>query len=200
MASHKKLIVFLAILSVVAVVASVLLLPRVPVRLGSGTALPQPRPLGEFTLTDHHRQPFTRAAFENHWSLVFLGFTHCPDICPTTLSLLTAIDTRMRASGRELQTVFLSADPERDTPEVLSGYLAHFDPRFVGVTGGKAELDRLCANLGLGYVKNPGANGDYTVDHSAALVLIDPRARVAAYFQPPLDVARVAADLSAIIR
>lgn len=128
-----------------------------------------------------------------------MGFTHCPDVCPTTLALLAGIDARLQAKGEALQTVFLSADPERDTPQVLSAYLANFGAHFIGVTGDEAEIDKLCASLRLAYVKNPGIDGQYTVDHSAALVLIDPQARAAAYFLPPHDADRLVADLSAAI-
>ncbi len=163
-------------------------------------AILRPEPLvGEFALVDQERHPVTRKTFEGRWSLLFMGFTHCPDVCPTTLALLTAVDARLRAQGKTVQTVFLSADPERDTPQALATYLANFGSDLIGVTGEKAELDKLCDSLGLAYVKNPGVDGQYTVDHSAALVLIDPQARVAAYFQPPHDADRLVADLGTAI-
>ena len=100
--------------------------------------------------------------------------------------------------GGAIRVVFLGVDPARDTAERLAGYVGHFNPRFVAVTGARAEIDALCRDLGIAYVQNPGAGGDYTVDHSAALVLIDPRARVAGYFQPPHDSDALAADLAAL--
>jgi protein SCO1 len=165
-----------------------------PLALRSGTALPEPRPLGEFSLLDQRGKPFGRAALEDRWSLVFTGFTHCPDLCPTTLALLASLHSHVRGDG--LQFVFVSVDPERDTPERIAAYLAHFDPTFVGATGSTAEIERFTATLGLAQVRNPGVAGEYTVDHSAALVLIDPRARVAGYFQPPHDERALAADLA----
>lgn len=171
---------------------------RQPVTLASGTALATPREIGAFRLSDQRGREFTPDALRGGWSLVFAGFTHCPDACPTTLALLDTVEQRLRAGGGAIQVVFLSVDPERDTAERLAGYVDHFNPRFVAVTGARAQIDALCRDLGIAYVRNPGAGGDYTVDHSAALVLIDPRARVAGYFQPPHDADALAADLAAL--
>jgi len=171
---------------------------RQPVTLTSGTALESPRRVGAFRLTDHRGREFTPESLRGGWSLVFAGFTHCPDACPTTLAMLNAMDERLRANGGAVQVVFLSVDPARDTTERLAGYVGHFNPRFVAVTGARTEIDSLCRDLGIAYVQNPGAAGDYTVDHSAALVLIDPRARVAGHFTPPYDIGALAADLASI--
>lgn len=181
-----------------AIVVGVVIYARVsaPLVLRSGTVLPEPRPIGEFSLVDQRGQPFGPAALENRWSLVFTGFTHCPDLCPTTLALLASL--RKRIPGDGLQIVFVSVDPERDTPERIASYLAHFDPTFVGATGAAAEIERFTKALGLAQVRNPGVGGEYTVDHSTALVLIDPKARVAGYFQPPHDEQALAADLAAL--
>ena len=178
--------------------AALLLRPSAPVVLQSGTALQQPRPIAEFELVDQRGRAFARGNFEGRWSLLFAGFTNCPDICPTTLALLASLQPRLRNGIGDVQLVFLSVDPRRDTPAQLAQYVAHFDPAMIGVTGAKEQIDRLCADLGLAYLINPGAGGSYTVDHSAALVLIDPRARIAAYFQPPFDPERLAADLAVL--
>lgn len=184
--------------TVIGVAAAWWVTARQPVTLASGTALATPRAIADFRLTDQQGREFTRESLRGGWSLVFAGFTHCPDACPTTLAMLNAMDERLRANGGAIQVVFLSVDPERDTAERLAGYVSHFNPRFVAVTGARAQIDELCRDLGIAYVRNPGAGGDYTVDHSAALVLIDPRARVAGYFQPPHDADALAADLAAL--
>jgi len=171
---------------------------RQAVTLSTGTTLETRREISAFRLTDQHGRGFTPAALHGRWSLLFAGFTHCPDACPTTLALLATLDARLRADGNAVQVVFLSVDPERDTTERLAAYVDHFNPRFVAVTGAKAQVDSLCRDLGIGYVQNPGAGGDYTVDHSAALVLIDPQARVAGYFRPPHDADALARDLAAL--
>jgi protein SCO1 len=185
--------------AVAAGVATALLIrgPATP-ELRSGTALPEPREIPAFSLVDAHGRPFDRAALENRWTLLFSGFTNCPDICPTTLALLASL--RERLPGNEIRFVFLTVDPERDTPEVVARYLAHFGGEFTGVTGSPAEIERLTRALGLAQVRNPGTGGNYTVDHSAALVLIDPRARVAGYFTAPHDQDELAADLAPLVR
>ena len=180
------------------VTVAVLQRPSAPPVLRSGTALPQPRPIGEFELVDQHGRALNRSNFEGHWSLLFAGFTNCPDVCPTTLATLATLKSRLRERKSELQVVFLSVDPERDTPTQLAQYVAHFDSSMIGATGAKEQIDRLCADLGLVYLRNPGAAGAYTVDHSAALVLIDPQARVAAYFRPPHDLDGLEADFAAL--
>ena len=184
--------------TVIGVVAAWWVTARQPVTLASGTALATPRGIGAFRLTDQQGREFTPESLRSRWTLAFAGFTHCPDACPTTLAMLATLDDRLRANGREMQVVFLSVDPERDTIARLAGYVAHFSPHFVAVTGARAQIDALCRDLGIAYVRNPGVGGDYTVDHSAALVLIDPRARVAGYFRPPHDPAALAADLAAL--
>lgn len=169
-----------------------------PAAVQSGVMLGAPRPVAEFTLTDHDGQPFANAQLRGHWSLVFAGFTHCPDVCPTTLGLMKVVAQQL--GGKAPAMVFLSVDPERDTPAVLKQYVQHFGPPIVGVTGARESLDRFCASLGIAYVKIPGASdADYTVDHSAALVLLDPQGRVAGYFPPPLKADTLAADLSRIV-
>jgi protein SCO1 len=170
------------------------------VQLQAGAVLPQPRPLPDFALLDHHRRPFTRAALTGHWTLMFAGFTHCPDVCPATLATLASIDPRVQAAGIDLQTVLLTVDPLRDDPATLSAYVSHFSTRFLGVTGEPSQIDRLMAGLGLTYIKVPGVAGNYTVDHSTALALIDPQGRVAAYFQPPFRAEPMISDLAALAR
>jgi protein SCO1/2 len=169
-----------------------------PVTLRAGTALPEPRPIGDFALTDQQGRPFSRASLEDHWTLLFAGFTHCPDVCPTTLALMAQL--RKDVGRDDLQYLFVSVDPERDTPAVIARYLAHFDPALVGATGTREETERFTAGLGLAQVRNPGVGDEYTVDHSTAFVLLDPKARLAGYFQAPHVREALAADLAALPR
>ena len=169
-----------------------------PLTLRAGTALSEPRPIAEFEFLDEDGRPFKRKSLEGQWSLLFTGFTHCPDVCPTTIALLAEL--RRRISRDDLQFVFVSVDPERDTPEVVAAYLAHFDPTLVGATGTRAEMERFTSGLGLAQVRNPGVGDEYTVDHSTALVLIDPKARIAGYFQAPHQRDALAADLAKLPR
>jgi protein SCO1 len=167
--------------------------------LASGTLLGQPRAVAPFSLTDHDGQPYTQAQLQDHWTLLFAGFTHCPDVCPTTLALMAQLRARLPA-GAPLELLFLSVDPERDTPERLKTYTAHFGGAVRGVTAPREALEALCADLGLAFLKVPGASeADYTVDHSTALVLLDRAGRVAGYFPAPHKLDTLAADLAGIV-
>jgi protein SCO1 len=192
---HRRILV-LAALAAGAVVAFQLRPSGAALLLESGIVLPQPRQLPAFALVDQRGRPFSRHALEGRWTLVFAGFTHCPDICPATLGTLKAVQGRLDV-GAEVQTVFLSLDPERDDPGTLAQYLAHFGSAIIGVTGARVELDKLMSGLGLVYLKVPSGPEQYTIDHSAAVALVDPYARVAAYFKPPLRPEALAADLAA---
>jgi protein SCO1 len=189
----------LAVVAAIAAGAGVALYPRPqPPELAAGTALPQPREVGEFAFTDDRGAPFTRERLEGRWTLLFTGFTNCPDVCPATLALMRAL--RQRVPREDLQFVFVSVDPERDTPEVIAAYLAHFGTGLAGATGAREEIERFTAGLGLAQVRNPGVGGEYTVDHSTAFVLIDPRARLAGYFSAPHALDAIAADLADLPR
>lgn len=190
--------VWIAVLVAVAIGAGAALYERSrePLMLRAGTALPEPRELPAFALVDQAGRPFDRSRFEGRWSLLFTGFTHCPDVCPTTLALMAELNRRVARD--DLQFVFVSVDPERDTPDAVARYVAHFDAALVGATGEREEMERLTAGLGLAQVRNPGAGDEYTVDHSTAFVLIDPEARLAGYFSAPHQRDALAADLAAL--
>ena len=161
--------------------------------------LDTPRPLEDFELVDQHGDSFRGQDLKEHWSLVFIGFTHCPDVCPATLHLLGELDQRLRSDGYVVNPVFVSVDPERDTPEVLASYVGHFSERIVGATGPHDQLARLCDGLDFAYVKIPSSKGRYTIDHSGALALIDPQSRLVGYFMPPFDANRMTADLAIVL-
>lgn len=170
------------------------------IRLNSGTLLPQPRPLPEFALTDSDGKPFDKASLMNRWSIVFVGFTHCPDVCPTTLALLKTVNAKLQAEKKTLRVVFLSIDPERDTAAALGTYAHYFSPDFVGVTGPEEQLTKLGQAMGFVFAKAPGPTPEsYTMDHSSALILINPDAQVAGYFTPPLKVDALVSDLSGLL-
>ena len=160
---------------------------------GYGTWLPQPRPLERFRLTDSAGRPFTRADLKGRVSLVYFGYTHCSHECPDTLAMLARVQ---RAVGlARLQVLFVTLDPRRDTPAVLTRYLRRFDPDFIGLTGTTAGLRRLARGLvvALGKVALPG--GGYTFEHTVAVFLFDAHAREAAVFLPPFHPRRLAAVL-----
>jgi len=162
-------------------------------RLASGTWLPRPKPLSDFRLTDTTGRAFTRRDLGGGPTLVFFGFTHCPDVCPTTLLKLAQV--RKRAGLQGLRVLFVSLDPQRDTPPVLGMYVHAFDPAFLGLSGDPQSIVRVAANFGVAVNRVELPGGDYTMDHSAVLFLLDARARIAAIFTPPFEVAALAADL-----
>ncbi|MFU8831722.1 MAG: SCO family protein [Wenzhouxiangella sp.] len=172
-----------------------------PPALQTGTALAEPRPVSAFDLVDQHGMPFTRERLRGRWTLLFLGFTHCPDVCPQTLAILNAAHALLEDGAderREIQTVFVSVDPDRDSPVLLGEYAGFFNQQFIAVTGSKPQLDQLTESLGFAYVMVPISQGRYTVDHSTAVALIDPDARAAAYFRQPLDAETLAADVTTL--
>ncbi|WP_416358066.1 SCO family protein [Aureimonas phyllosphaerae] len=128
---------------------------------------------GEFALVDDDGRPRTWSGFRGRPVAVFFGFTHCPDICPTTLGELSVLLAELGERGDDLQVVLVSGDPERDTPEVLNAYLQSFDPRIVGMTGTETEVDRAFSAFKAYRRKVPTESGDYTVDHSAGVYLYD---------------------------
>ena len=162
-------------------------------QLASGTWLPQPRPIRDLALIDHTGRPFTNAQLAGQPSLVFFGFTNCPDICPTTLALLSQV--RKAAAVPTLRVLFISVDPDRDTPTALAQYVRAFDPQITGLTGDAAALDTVAAQFGVARARVALPGGGYTVDHSAAVFLLDARGRMVALFTPPFDRARLVADV-----
>ncbi len=178
--------------------------PPPPVLSGHTTLLPEPRPIGAVSLVDQDGRPFDTAAFRGHWSLLFFGYTHCPDVCPTTLADLANTQKRLAAlphRGGQPRVVFVSVDPERDRGEPLGRFVRYFDKDFIGVTGTPEALAEFTRRLGVVYRKVPGpGDGDgYLVDHSAAVLLIDPRARLHAVMTPPHDPEAMAGDLAQIL-
>ena len=155
------------------------------------TLFPDPKPLTAFTLTDHQNRVFDLASLKGKWSFLFFGFTHCPDVCPTTLAVLAHARSniaRNKAYSEAVQFVFVSVDPNRDTAGKLKQYVDYFDTTFLGVTGDNAQIGNLAGQLGAAYqvAITPGME-NYPVYHTTAVFLLDPGARYHAIFTPPLD-------------
>lgn len=169
------------------------------------TLLPEPRAIGDFQLLDQNGRPFTREHLQGRWSLLFFGFTNCPDVCPSALYDLNLVSEHMSKrrdhSEPRHRVVFISVDPERDTPEVLARYVAHFNPDFTGVSGSQEQLAVLSAQLGIAFQVEEHAPGAerYGVVHSSSVVLTDPAGRLRGAFTAPLDAAAMARDLAALI-
>ncbi len=175
--------------------AGALRAPHEP-QLASGTWLPKARGVGPFTLRDTRGAVFTPASLQGYPSLVFFGFTHCPDVCPTTLALLA--DVQKRAAIPGLKIVLVSIDPARDTPDALDRYLAAFRAPSIGVTGDDPEIAKIARQFGVAATRVDLPGGGYTMDHSSTVFLLDSRARNVAVFTPPFDRDKLTADLRAV--
>jgi protein SCO1/2 len=162
-------------------------------QLTAGTWLSQPRTVSDFQLTDHLGHPFTARDLQGKPSLVFFGFTHCPDVCPTTLAKLAQVKKAAPIAG--LRVLFVTVDPQRDTPTAVGIYAHAFDPDFVGLTGDPKAVEKISAAFGVAAFRVDLPGGDYTMDHSAAVFLVDARARIVGIFTPPFDTRRIAQDL-----
>lgn len=164
--------------------------------LASGTWLSDARPVADFHLIDSQGRTFTRASLLGHPTLVYFGFTHCPDECPDTLAALARVKSQARLPG--LQVLFVTVDPQRDTPAVLAAYLRHFDPGFLGLTGDPSEIGRVAASLGIGITRVNLPGGGYDFDHTMAILLFDSDAREVGVFTPPFDVRKLAQSLRGV--
>lgn len=159
------------------------------------------RLLPDFQLEYKHKRPFTREHFKGRWTLLFFGYTNCPDICPLTLTELRGLFKRLEGTPyrQDTQVIFVSVDPKRDALDLLDRYVQHFHPEFLGVTGSQEELDRLTRALGIVYSLHAEDDHDhYLVDHSASMLLIDPEARLYATFSAPHNAELLAQDYIAL--
>lgn len=202
MSAPNKIVLYVVV-AAAAAVAGFVLAQRVATPAGPAQALvlTQPRPLPDFGLIDHRSEAFGPARLRGRWTFLFFGFTHCPDVCPTTLQTLAAARNALdELPARDRPAVVMvSVDPGRDTPAQLAGYVPYFHPEFEGVTGPTAALEPLTTALGVAYSHTPAADGGYTVDHTAAIFLIDPAGRLAAVFGTPHSSDRIAGDYRYIV-
>lgn len=150
----------------------------------------QARAVKPFKLTDHQGQPFTKEQLKDKWTLVFFGYTSCPDVCPTTLQNLGFIFDELKGIADNTQVVLVSVDPHRDTQEKLSQYIAYFNPEFIALRAGHEVLFPFSRNLGLMYAISDEGEG-YLVDHSASIVLINPEGKISSIFKPEQAVGKI---------
>ena len=186
-----------------ALAAGVLLALRMqtPAKPQSAFVLPAPNPVPEFNLVDQHGNPADRSVFEGQWDVVFFGFTHCPDICPTTLQVLSTAKAALEEQGQSPlpRIVLVSVDPARDTPEIMGEYVDYFGDGNLGITGTLEEISKLTAGLGIYFEKQPAGTENYVVDHSAAVLVIDPDGGFHALFSGPHVVENYVHDLPIIM-
>lgn len=164
------------------------ILSQSELKANGAVVLDTPRKFSDFQLTDQNGNPFSLQNLEGKWTLIFFGFTHCPDVCPTILATAAKMYQGLSPKEREqLQIVLISLDPERDTPEQLAKYVPYFNPDFVGASGDKYVLLKLATELNVAFNKVELENGDYTIDHSGNLILINPYGHYHGFFRPPFE-------------
>jgi protein SCO1/2 len=173
-----------------------------PVELATGTYLSSRTALPDFSLIDHRGQPFGPANLRDHWSLMFFGYTNCPDFCPATLTTLAALEKRLRADRAAVrpQVIFVSVDARRDTPAQLAKYVPYFDPEFIGVTAAdQPAIEAVARKFKVPVLIEPKSDGSYTVDHSGAIFVLDPHGQLAAVLTGPFTVDALRADWQRIV-
>ena len=155
----------------------------------------------DFKLADHNGQPRTLADFRGKVVVIFFGFAQCPDVCPTAMAELAEIKRLLGADGGKVQGLFVTLDPERDTPEVLKAYMGNFDPAFLALRPEVQELPDLAKHFKIFYKKNEGKTaGSYTLDHTAASYVFDLQGRVRLYTRHGMGPAALAEDLKILVK
>ena len=201
MQSRKFIIALVLGIAIAAGFALSLRDAREPVVSLTATVLPAGNELPDFALLDQYGAAVGRSVFEGQWDVVFFGFTNCPDICPTTMTVLGQARRELGARGQNPlpRIVLVSVDPERDTPEAMARYVAYFGDDNLGLTGEFAEIRKLTDALGV-FFQKAGADGEaYGVDHSTVVLVIDPEGRLKALFSAPHEVANLVHDLPLIM-
>ena len=162
--------------------------------LESGTLLPRPKALADFDLVDTQGAAASPASLRTHPTLVFFGFTHCPDVCPTTLALLARVQKQVAMPN--LKVALISVDPERDTPQQLGKYISSFGGDLIGLTGAPPEHVKARESFGVAAARVDLPGGDYTMDHSATIFALDSEAHIVAVFTPPFDAGALTRDVA----
>jgi len=200
-------ILFVVILGIVATAAgiwsaNIILDRQVNLKELEATRFPVARQLAPFTLVDHNNEVFNETTLRQRWSFLFFGYTHCPDVCPTTLSVLNSVAQQLQDVDADVRFVFISVDPERDTPEKLARFVSYFNKNFIGVTGSEQQIEQFTRELGIMHMRvaaEENATG-YLVDHTASVLLIDPDGRYHAVFSPPLSAGKISDDFRKILK
>lgn len=155
------------------------------------------RGLDAFELDSDQEKGFTNKNLQGSWSLVFFGFTHCPDVCPTGLAFLNRL---VKTLPELVQIVFVTTDPARDSAEAMRAYADYFNPEFKIVRGEFMDLQRFASQLNASFMKVPLAEGAYTIDHTAHIAVIDPQGRFVAYIKSPYQLEPVSSAMTDLIR
>jgi protein SCO1 len=139
---------------------------------------------GPFHLIDQNGKPVSDTDLKGKWQLLFFGYTHCPDTCPTALNEISLALDRLGKKRDEVEIVFITVDPERDTPQVLKSYVESFDAPIIALTGNPDQVAQAAKAYRVYYAKHPRPDGGYDMDHSAVIYIMDPQGRFTATFTP----------------
>jgi protein SCO1/2 len=168
--------------------------------MASGTVLNPPTQLADFSMPSTLGRPVGTADLKGKPTLIFFGFTHCPDVCPTTMAEFKRAKDDLGADGEKVNFLLISVDPERDTPEALAKYVQAFDPAFVGLQGQEPELRKIARDFGLFWEKQPpAADGSYNVDHSTAVYLLNPAGELSTVYSNSVPYTTYVKDLKAML-
>jgi protein SCO1/2 len=168
----------------------------------NATILPQPRVLPALDLVDQEGRPLPADALQKGWTIVFFGFTQCPDVCPTTLTMLAQTKKQLAdlPAAHQPHVLLISVDPERDTPAILKPYVTFFDPSFNGATGTTDGVQRAASAFSVPYQKMPLPGGGYTMDHGAGVFIVTPKGTLVAYSSPPHNAQVLARDYRKVLQ
>lgn len=151
-----------------------------------GLFWPNPIQINAFSMLDQNGDSFTQEQLRGKWSFIFFGYTHCPDVCPVTMSVMADVYKQLAPEHDNIQVIFASVDPERDTTEKLSAYVSYFNEHFIGLGGNTDMVNSLTKQISIAYYLNKEDNADnYLVDHSASIFLFDPKARLVGKLSAP---------------
>lgn len=206
--ASAKFLIAPVILAMIALVAGIVLQDRLdqPVALKNATLYPADfRPVPAFELQDQDGQSFSQAQLLGKWSVIFFGFTNCPDVCPTTLNILQQAYEGLGQHKKDVQVILISVDPERDNQQQRKDYIEYFNPDFIALgeaDGGNGDkIKALTKSMYIHYatVANATNPEDYLVDHSAAILIINPAGRRHAQITPPILPGAITQDINTII-
>ena len=203
----KRTVLFILVFIVVVIVGFVArifqptILSPAEMQANGTMVFQQPRQVTDFSLIDHTGAPFNRESVTGHWTLVFFGFTFCPDICPTTMVELNQFMQLIQGTEIEDQfkVVMVTVDPGRDSVEQLADYVPFFNSEFLGVTGEFLDIHRFATELNTPFRRVPGGGENYQMDHSANVVVINPRGDYHGFVKAPLDLTKMKLTLRSMV-
>jgi protein SCO1/2 len=159
----------------------------------------RPRDIGDFALLDDNGKPFVPMELKGRWSLLFFGFTFCPDVCPTTMALLNKFEAKLKPEyRRDTQVIMVSVDPARDDAAKLHQYVAYFNPQFRGVTGEFLSIQKFATSLNAPFSKVPGGGDNYQIAHSGSVAIVDTNGHYIGFFKEPLDLDKMVLSYESI--